>query len=239
MLYSGQTYPQHPRPCVWTIFTVQLGHHPVVKYSQLLPSPHSGSRSHFAYSTLSPLRQGRSLFSVIGLSVTCLNSSGPVEQILPALSLQPSQNQAPWSALGKWSVISMITLDLKTIPTGAGEGLGGLRTSVVLAEDPGWVPNTHTAAHNSSFRGSNALFWPLWAHRHTCGTHTCRQNTHEHNIKINLKQSQYKGQIPHLKKKNNINKNNRNAKDSLTRLSPPSLICSLGSLLCVTHSERV
>jgi len=36
--------------------------------------------------------------------------------------------------------------------------LRGLRASVVLAEDSDWVPNTHIAAHNSSFRGSNALF---------------------------------------------------------------------------------
>jgi hypothetical protein len=46
----------------------------------------------------------------------------------------------------------------------------GLGTLTAPAEDPDWAPNIHTAAHtayNFSFRGSDALFWPLWAPVHT------------------------------------------------------------------------
>jgi hypothetical protein len=36
----------------------------------------------------------------------------------------------------------MLILYLKTIQTGSGNMVEGLRAFVVLAEDPGWVPNT-------------------------------------------------------------------------------------------------
>lgn len=39
---------------------------------------------------------------------------------------------------------------------------------------PTWWPKT---THNSSFRASFALFWPLWSTRHTGGTHAYMQNT--------------------------------------------------------------
>jgi hypothetical protein len=42
-----------------------------------------------------------------------------------------------------------------------------LRVLAVHAEGPNSVPSIHTGqlttAYNSSSRGSNALFWPLWA----------------------------------------------------------------------------
>lgn len=46
-----------------------------------------------------------------------------------------------------------------------------------------------TAVHNTSLRGSDALFSPQWVSRkHMECIHTCRQNTHGKKIKINVKQ---------------------------------------------------
>jgi hypothetical protein len=49
----------------------------------------------------------------------------------------------------------------------------GLKVLAALAEDPGSNPSTHIVDPNcnSSFRGSETLFWPLWAW-HTLATQT-------------------------------------------------------------------
>jgi hypothetical protein len=47
-----------------------------------------------------------------------------------------------------------------------GEMAQQLRALATVAEDPGSIPSTHLVAHNiynSSFKGSDALFWPLRA----------------------------------------------------------------------------
>jgi hypothetical protein len=57
---------------------------------------------------------------------------------------------------------------------------------MLLAKDLGSLSRTHmslTAIHSSSYRRSNALFWPLWAaDKYMMHIHTERQNT-----QINLK----------------------------------------------------
>lgn len=135
--------------------------HPVVKYSQLLPSPlpspRSGSHSHFFYSTLSPPHLGRSLFSVIGLTVTCLDrlqSPSGTDSAGFAAITEPSTMVCPWQMISN----QYVHLRFKNNTNRGWRMARGLRAFVVLAEDPGWVPNTNIAAHNSSFRGSNALF---------------------------------------------------------------------------------
>jgi hypothetical protein len=48
------------------------------------------------------------------------------------------------------------------IPVGTSSGYMP-RGLTALIEDTGSVPSPYAVAHNSSFRGFNALFWPLWA----------------------------------------------------------------------------
>lgn len=57
---------------------------------------------------------------------------------------------------------------------------------LVLIEDLGLIPGTHTApttVHSSSSRGSDILIGT----RHVLGAHTCRQNLHIHRINTFLK----------------------------------------------------
>ena len=67
-----------------------------------------------------------------------------------------------------WSLFSF----LKNI-FGSEEMAQGLKVLAALAEDPGSNPSTHIVDPNcnSSFRGSETLFWPLWAW-HTLATQT-------------------------------------------------------------------
>lgn len=62
-----------------------------------------------------------------------------------------------------------------------------LKALATLASDLGVVTSTHRLLVNvlhSSFRESRALFWPSRAPRmNTIHLHTCKQNTHPHNIK--------------------------------------------------------
>lgn len=41
-----------------------------------------------------------------------------------------------------------------------------------LPEDWGLIPGNHMAAHNSSSRGSDAIFWLSGVAKHTCGAYT-------------------------------------------------------------------
>jgi hypothetical protein len=53
-----------------------------------------------------------------------------------------------------------------------------LRALVALAEDPSSGPSTHMVAHNhpnSSSKGFNDFFWPLWAVHTHVDMHTCRE----------------------------------------------------------------
>lgn len=62
-----------------------------------------------------------------------------------------------------------------------------METFTVLPKDPDWTQSTNMAAHNSSSRVSDALFWPLPAlHAHVAGTYTHKQNNHTHKMKLDL-----------------------------------------------------
>lgn len=57
----------------------------------------------------------------------------------------------------------------------AGEVAPGIRTLAPLPDDLGLIPYTYMwlkAIGNSSLRGSDILFWPLWS-LHKCGAQSC------------------------------------------------------------------
>lgn len=58
-----------------------------------------------------------------------------------------------------------------------------LRALAALKKDSGLIPSTHIVGHNSSPRGSNALFWPPRASdMHMMYLHACKQNTQTHKV---------------------------------------------------------
>lgn len=58
-----------------------------------------------------------------------------------------------------------------------------LRALAALKNDSGLIPSTHIVGHNSSPRGSNALFWPPQASdMHMMYLHACKQNTQTHKV---------------------------------------------------------
>lgn len=67
-----------------------------------------------------------------------------------------------------------------------------LRALSAHAEEPEVsILSTDATLCNISCRGSDALLWPLWA-LHAYALHSCRQNIHPHNIKINKALKQIK-----------------------------------------------
>lgn len=56
----------------------------------------------------------------------------------------------------------------------------------IFPGDLGSILSTYVAAYNSSFGGSEAVFWHLWVIRHTYGA---RENTNTHKIKIQFEQA--------------------------------------------------
>jgi hypothetical protein len=67
-----------------------------------------------------------------------------------------------------------------------GEVAQWLRALTDLAGEPGLIPSSHMAAHNhlnSTFRGSDALYWA--AGTSVVPTYTCRPDTLTQTIKMN------------------------------------------------------